>query len=145
MKIFRQAVLILVFCLRAIAARADGESSAVPDYLTKNALGAVRLAVSERFEAADNMARASGSPLIRDIADWLRLTDEKADFDEPRAKAFVESHRDWPRLYLIRRNTEKNLLKKADEDTLADWFGSYPPVSTQAVLKYVAILLKDKN
>lgn len=145
MKNFRQAVLILVFCLCAGAARADEESSAVPDYLTKNALDAVRLAVSERFEAADGMARASGSPLIRDIADWLRLTNEKADFDEPRAKAFVESHRDWPRLYLIRRNTEKNLLKKADEDTLADWFGSYPPVSTQAVLKYVAILLKDKN
>lgn len=145
MKNFRQAVLILVFCLCAGAARADGESSAVPDYLTKNALSAVRLAVSERFESADGMARASGSPLIRDIADWLRLTDEKADFDEPRAKAFVESHRDWPRLYLIRRNTEKNLLKKADEDTLADWFGSYPPVSTQAVLKYAAILLKDKN
>ena len=144
MKNFLRAVCGIVFFAGVCAVRADA-SAPDADFLSDDSLSAVRLAVAERFTAAEKKAAASGSVLIKDITDWLRFTNDKTVFDEAQAKAFVQSHRDWPRIYLIRRNTEKNLLKRAEEDELADWFDSYPPISPRAVLKYVAILFKNKN
>ena len=102
-------------------------------------------AVSGNYSVALNEAKKTLDPKLIKLVEWLRLTDTKNIPEFEDTQRFIKNNPGWPRIYLIRRNAEKALLKKDDKEALEKWFKQYPPVSTQAVLEYADILMKKKE
>ena len=145
--VFLKTVFMVFFQVSAVfALTVETRLEPAADFeIPAGAVDAVRLAMREKYALAAKKAEQSGLPLASDIVQWIRLTNAKTIFGESEAKEFIKTHEDWPRLYLIRRNTEKVLLKTASKEELRDWFEKYPPVCSAAVLAYAEILFREQN
>ncbi|MBR4126245.1 MAG: lytic transglycosylase domain-containing protein [Alphaproteobacteria bacterium] len=106
---------------------------------------AVKQSVAQDYDAAMESAKSAADPLLIKLVEWFRLTDSKQDTDFRQAERFIKKNPNWPRVYLIRRNAERDILENGTKKELETWFKQYPPVSPAAVLAYADLLLAQKD
>ena len=106
---------------------------------------AIKQSVAQDYDAAMESAKSAADPLLIKLVEWFRLTDSKQDIDFRQAERFIRKNQNWPRVYLIRRNAERDILENGTKKELETWFKQYPPVSPAAVLAYADLLLAQKD
>ena len=106
---------------------------------------AVKQSVAQDYDAAMESAKSAADPLLIKLVEWFRLTDSKQDTDFRQAERFIKKNPNWPRVYLIRRNAERDILENGTKKELETWFKQYPPISPAAVLAYADLLLAQKD
>ena len=116
---------------RLLPAQADAldafrPSPAVSQAL-RNAIDAYRVG---DLAAGDMVALTISEPLARMVGEWvaLRANGDKVGFE--RISAFLNAHREWPTVALIRRRGEEALYKekRSDADVL-NFFAIRPPLT----------------
>ena len=122
----------------AYAPTASGKSK-------ENYTKAIKAASEENYKQAYEIAKLTRDAKLIKIIEWMRLTNTKniASFDD--LNNFMKKNKNWPRIYLVRRNAEKALLLEENKAELEKWFKDYPPVSVEAVLAYTDILMARKD
>ncbi len=106
---------------------------------------AVQNALDENYAKAHSLAVQTKDPRLIKIIEWIRLTDTKNLASYEDLTAFMKKNKDWPRIYLVRRNAEKAAVASGDKKLLANWFKKYPPVSPAAVTAYADMMLAKKE
>lgn len=106
---------------------------------------AIRAAAAQNYAEALTLAGRARDPKLIRLVEWMRLTDPKSEASFKELDSFLKKNKNWPRMYLVRRNAEKALLREGDKAALEKWFKVHPPVSPEAVLTYADILMARKE
>lgn len=146
---FRRAFIFTVFFICTLTFRAQQPAAyakqQAADEKSELYKTAVRSALDQDYAKANALAAQTKDLKLLKIIEWLRLTDEKSTASFEDLTSFMAKNKDWPRIYLIRRNAERAAVESGDEALLMKWFEKHPPVSPAAVIAYAEIMLKKKE
>ena len=135
--------VLLFCCLFAGFFPAFFRSARADDTMTYTK--ALKASAAKDYALAAKEAQKASDPVLLKLLEWLKLTDTVRESDIRQAERFITKNPDWPRIYLIRRNTEQTLVKNGSKKEKEEWFKRYPPVSPQAVLAYADLLMEKKD
>lgn len=97
---------------------------------------ALQLADARDFDAAREMARRGGQPLLNKYLDWLYLSQPSLDGDFQEITAFLRANPHWPRQTTLREHAEIAMPPTLPHDEVLAWFSEYPPVSHVGMRRY---------
>src|SRR3546814_13653791 len=86
------------------------------------------------------LAKQGSHPLADKIVAWLNLGRRDAQADFAALSAFLDAHPDWPGLYGLFRNAERQLPQDLSSDEVLSWFGVRLPLTVAGALRHVAAL-----
>lgn len=147
--LFKRSILSVVVFICALSFGAEKLSAYAKPRLSEDKTPlykqAVQTALNEDYAKAHSLAVQTKDPRLIKIIEWIRLTDVKNLASYEDLTAFMKKNKDWPRVYVIRRNAEKAAVNSNDKKLLAKWFKKYPPVSPAAVIAYADMMLDKKE
>src|SRR3546814_10304322 len=86
------------------------------------------------------LAKQGSHPLADKIVAWLNLGRRDAQADFAALSAFLDANPDWPGLYGLYRNAERQLPQDLSSAEVLSWFGDRLPITGAGALRHVAAL-----
>jgi soluble lytic murein transglycosylase len=125
--------------LVALAAAARAETAA-----DSAALAAVTAARAGDWTKAYTDAGQSKNPLAMKVVYWLDYTRASPSGRFVEIAAFSQQNPDWPLQKTLRRRAEAAIASESD-DSAAEWFKRYPPISGPGQMRAAAIVINRGN
>ena len=133
----RLAGLFLTTSLIAAAAGASAELSPADRAAYSEAF---RLLSAGKIEQGYAAAWRAESTEGRRIFEWLMLQKPNSGRNFQDIVAFIEARPHWPRMRVLRRRAEEAMDSRVTDAEAAAFFEKHPPVSSEGVERYSAIL-----
>lgn len=106
---------------------------------------AIRSALNDDYKTAKSLVKKSNNAVLKKIIEWIYLTSSDKNLKVSELTKFMEKNPDWPRIYMMRNNVERILLRENNSSDIEKWFKKYPPVSGNATLRQIELLMAKKD
>lgn len=106
---------------------------------------AIRAALNDDYKTAKMLVKKSENALLKKIIEWIRLTSSDKTLTVSELTKFMEKNPEWPRIYMMRNNVERILLRENNASDIEKWFKKYPPISGNATLRQIDLLMAKKD
>ena len=107
----------LLFSLEGFSATDFGSDKEINSFELKESL---KYADAKMWDDAYDLVKASNSPHLRPLLDWLRLRAGDGNLSE--YIDFLNSKEDWPGMPLLAERGESKLLYGRDSDVILEYF-----------------------
>ncbi len=97
---------------------------------------AFQLADAQDLEAARDMTRHGGQPLLNKYLTWLYLSQPSLDGDFQEIADFLRANPHWPGQTTLREHAEIAMPPGLPDSEVLAWFSDYPPISHVGMTRY---------
>ncbi len=135
MRLFIYFITLYLLCFSANATTLEHDQTFI-----KKAENIINLTLNSKYEKAHYEASISNNKTLQDLVKWIRYQRGESGVDYPTIMEFVETHKEWPRLELIKNFAEYSLGDHIPPKDIIKYFSKKDPQTPYG--KY--LLLKAK-
>lgn len=104
-----------------------------------------KLVKRNKWPKIDRLTRKISNPILKNIILWQKLTTRNSGASFDQIAAFIDNHRDWPKVRLLHKRAEEAMTPQIADEIVLDWFKGRRPLSADGGIHLGRALLAQNH